>query len=263
MLLAIDIGNTNITVGVWNGRIWQEHWRLQTNPARTADEFGLLLKGLLQDVRLTAQIGAVIIASVVPVLTTTFTQVSELYLGLRPLHVTAALDMGLTIRTDAPEAVGADRLVNAVAASHLFPGPSIIIDMGTATKFDVVSAQQEFLGGVIAPGLGLAADALASRAAKLSHVALEAPPSTIGRNTVHAMQSGLIFGYVCLIEGIIARLQAEHPDQSLPITILGTGGLIGLITPHTAVIHHVDPWLTLTGLRIIHDKLTGHRQAHE
>ncbi|MCP4416499.1 MAG: type III pantothenate kinase, partial [Chloroflexi bacterium] len=156
---------------------------------------------------------------------------------------------------DQPTAVGADRLVNAIAAFALFQSPCIIIDMGTATKFDLVSAKQEFLGGVIAPGLGLAAEALASRAAKLSHVALAAPPQVIGKNTVHAMQSGLIFGYLSLIEGLIARLKGEHPDQSQKIHILGTGGLIDLMTPHTAVFDHVDPWLTLTGLQVIFERV--------
>lgn len=254
MLLAIDIGNTNITLGVWNGRVWQQQWRLQTNHSRTTDEYGIMLKGLLSEANL-SPIEAVIMASVVPVLTQTFTQVSELYLGQRPLIVTSELDLNIRILTDVPEAVGADRLVNAVAAYRLFSGPSIVIDMGTATKLDVVSAEGDFLGGVIAPGLGLAAEALASRAAKLSHVALEAPPHAIGRNTVHAMQSGLIFGYVSLIEGMVTRLRREHPDQDRRITICGTGGLIDLVKPHTEIIDHVDPWLTLTGLRIIHDRL--------
>jgi type III pantothenate kinase len=256
MLLAIDIGNTNITLGVWHEDVWQQHWRLQTNPTRTADEYGLLLKGLLRDAGV-ATIHGVIITSVVPALTQTLTEVSDLYLACRPLIVTSRLDLGLAIKVDAPEAVGTDRLVNCVAAYYLFPGPSIVIDMGTATKLDVVSARAEFLGGVIAPGLRLAADALASRAAKLSHVALEAPPAAIGRNTVHAMQSGLILGYVSLIEGMVARLRAEHPDREQPIHVLGTGGLIGLIAPHTAVIHHIDPWLTLTGLRLIHERVIG------
>lgn len=255
MLLAIDIGNTNITLGVWNGRSWPHKWRLLTNQGKTADEYGIELKALLRDVGLVASIDDVIMASVVPALSLTFSQVSETYLRLPLLEVSISLDLGLAIRTDDPSAVGADRLVNAVAASHLYAGPSIIIDMGTATKFDVVAADRAFLGGVIAPGLGLAADALSSRAAKLSHVALEAPPQTIGRNTVHAMQSGLIFGYVSLIEGIVQRLRREHPDQDQPLTILGTGGLIDLITPHTNIIDYVDPWLTLTGLRLIRERV--------
>lgn len=255
MLLAIDIGNTNITMGVWNGRIWQQQWRLETNQARTADEYGIFLHGLLRQHDLAYTIDGVIMASVVPILTTTFSQVSMTYLDQTPINITSKTNMGLTIQTEVPDAVGADRLVNAVAAYHLFPGPSIIIDMGTATKLDVVSADQAFLGGVIAPGLGLAADALASRAAKLSHIALEAPPQAIGRNTVEAMQSGIILGYVSLIEGMLERLIAEHPNNDQKIHILGTGGLIPLIKDHTNRIDHIDPWLTLTGLRLIFDKV--------
>jgi type III pantothenate kinase len=255
MLLAIDIGNTNITLGVWDGRHWRQQWRLMTNQAKTADEYGITLKSLLNDAGLWPAIDKAIMSCVVPALAPVFMQVSQNYLGQPILEVTSSLDFGLTILTDDPAAVGADRLVNAAAADHLYPGPSIIIDMGTATKFDVVSARREFLGGVIAPGLGLAADALASRAAKLSHVALQAPPTAIGRNTIHAIQSGLIFGYVSLIEGVVARLLHEHPDRDQPIKVLGTGGLISLITPHTNVVAHTDPWLTLTGLRIIYERV--------
>ncbi|MCC6607628.1 MAG: type III pantothenate kinase [Anaerolineae bacterium] len=257
MLLALDIGNTNITLGVWNGRSWQHTWRLLTNPAQTADEYGILLKMLLHDAGLLTAVGQAIMASVVPALSHTFAEICHKQLNVPLLTVTSDLPLGLHIAVDVPTAVGADRLVNAVAAFELFQGPCIVIDMGTATKFDLVSAQQEFLGGVIAPGLGLAAEALASRAAKLSQVALEAPPQTIGKNTVHAMQSGLVFGYLSLIEGLVARLKAEHPDRFQKIHILGTGGLIDLIAPHTAVIDHIDPWLTLTGLRVIWERVNG------
>jgi type III pantothenate kinase len=257
MLLALDIGNTNITFGVWNGRSWQHHWRLLTNPAQTADEYGIILKTLLKDVGLLTAVNQAIIASVVPTLSHTFAQICQQQLNIPFLMVNADLPTGLTILVDQPDAVGADRLVNAIAAYDLFQSPCIVIDMGTATKFDLVSARQEFLGGVIAPGLGLAAEALASRAAKLSHVALEAPPQTIGKNTVHAMQSGLVFGYLSLIEGLVARLRAEHPDNNQKIHILGTGGLIDLMAPHTAVFDHIDPWLTLTGLRVIHERVNG------
>lgn len=257
MLLALDIGNTNITLGVWNGRSWAHQWRLLTNPAQTADEYGIILKMLLKDAGILTTIDRAIMASVVPALTLTFSQICRDKLHVPLLNVTSDLPMGLKILADVPSAVGADRLVNAVAAYELYQAPCIIIDMGTATKFDLVSARQEFVGGVIAPGLGLAAEALASRAAKLSHVALEAPPQTIGKNTVHAMQSGLIFGYLSLIEGLVTRLKAEHPDQGQQIHILGTGGLIDLMAPHTAVIDHIDPWLTLTGLRVIQERVTG------
>ena len=255
MLLAIDIGNTNITLGVWNGRSWARQWRLLTNPAQTADEYGILLKMMLNDAGLLTAVNQAIMASVVPALSFTFSQIFQHQIKIPLLNVTSETRMGLKILADVPSAVGADRLVNAVAAYELFQGPCIIIDMGTATKFDLVSVQQEFLGGVIAPGLGLAAEALASRAAKLSHVALEAPPHTIGTNTVHAMQSGLIFGYLALIEGLVARLKGEHPDRFQKIHVLGTGGLIDLIAPHTAVLDHIDPWLTLTGLRVIYERV--------
>ena len=255
MLLALDIGNTNITLGVWNGRSWQQQWRLLTNPAQTADEYGIILKALLHDAGLLTAVDQAIMASVVPALSLTFAQICQNQLNVPLQEVNSELSMGLTILADVPSAVGADRLVNAVAAFELYQGPCIVIDMGTATKFDLVSARQEFLGGVIAPGLGLAAEALASRAAKLSHVALEAPPQTIGTNTVHAMQSGLVFGYLSLIEGLVARLKAEHPDREQRIHTLGTGGLIDLMAPHTAVIDHIDPWLTLTGLRVIHERV--------
>lgn len=257
MLLALDIGNTNITVGVWNGRSWQHHWRLLTNPAQTADAYGIILKSLLRDVGLLTAVNQAIIASVVPALNQTFTEICQKQLNIALLNVTADLPMGLAISVDQPSAVGADRLVNAVAAYDLFQQPCIVIDMGTATKFDLVSARQEFLGGVIAPGLGLAAEALASRAAKLSHVALQAPPQTIGKNSVHAMQSGLVFGYLSLIEGLVTRLKAEHPDNNQKIHVLGTGGLINLMASHTAVFDHIDPWLTLTGLRVIYERVKG------
>jgi type III pantothenate kinase len=255
MLLAIDIGNTNISLGIWDGQIWQQQWRLLTVPDKTTDEYGIVLKALLHEANLAKGINHVIMASVVPRLTTTFASVCKRYLDREPLQVSSQLETGIRIRTDNPEAVGADRIVNAAAAYSLHPGPSITIDMGTATKFDVVTGDGELLGGVIAPGLQLTAEALASRAAKLSQVALEAPPNTIGRNTIHAMQSGLVFGYVCLIEGIVKRILAEHPDQDQTIHVLGTGGLIHLIAAHTNIIDHVDPWLTLTGLRVIHDRV--------
>ena len=255
MLLAIDIGNTNINLGVWDGQTLLREWRLQTSRDRTADEYGILLTGLLTEVSLDKTIDGVILASVVPVLTETFVLLCRNTLKVEPLVVNADLDLGIKILTDNPAEVGADRLVNAAAAYYLFKRPCIIIDMGTATTFDVVSADAELLGVVIVPGLRLAADALISQAAKLSQVPLTAPPHATGRNTTHAIQSGLIFGTVALIEGMIKRLIEEHPNQESEILILGTGGLIGLIAPHTEIIDLVDPSLTLTGLRIIFQRV--------
>lgn len=261
MFLTIDIGNTNITLGVWDGQTWHAQWRLRTVQEKTADEYGIVLQALLRGLELEGAIDQIVLASVVPPLTATFTDVGQRYLGRRPLQVGPHLDIGIRICTDNPAEVGADRIANAVAAFHLFPGPSLIIDMGTATTFDVVAANGDLLGVVIAPGIRLAADALAQQAAQLSRVALEAPPHVIGRNTIHAVQSGLIFGYASLIEGIVKRLLAEHPDREQSISTVGTGGLIHLITPHTDVIDHTDPWLTLTGLRIIGERAAKRASA--
>jgi type III pantothenate kinase len=255
MLLAIDIGNTQIALGIWDGKNWLHEWRLRTLQDRTSDEYGILIRNLLQEAGLADVIDAVILASVVPSLTMTFKNLSQGYLGIDPIVVNSELDTGIIIQTDNPKEVGADRIVNAVAAFYSYKKPAIVIDVGTAATFDVVSSKGELLGVAIAPGLGVAADALAQRAAQLQQVPLEAPPAAIGRNTIHAMQSGLIFGYVSLIEGMVERLRAEHPDNNQEILIIGTGGLITLLAPYTTVVDHVDQALTLTGLRIIHDRL--------
>lgn len=252
MLLAIDIGNTNITLGVWDGSEWRLQWRLRTIHDQTVDEYGIYLKMLLREVNLASAIERAIFSSVVPPLSNTFQAVGRRYLGLTPLQVTAQSNSGIRVETDNPAEVGADRIVNAAAAYHLYPGAAIIIDMGTATTLDVVSDDGALLGVIIAPGLELAAEALTGRAAQLSRVALEAPPQVLGRNTVHAMQSGLIYGYTCLIEGLIYRLRRELDIPEAPV--IATGGLINLIEPHTQEIDHVEPWLTLTGLRLISER---------
>ncbi len=256
MLLAIDVGNTNITLGIWDGRSWSQEWRLQTDSERTADEFGIILRSLLREARLENSIDGAILASVVPSLSMTFIKVCQHYLHVDPLVVNSQTDSGIQICTDNPAEVGADRIVNAVAVHHLFHAPCIVIDMGTATTFDVISSSGDLLGVAIAPGLRLAADALVNRAAQLAHVPLQAPPQATGRNTIHAIQSGVIFGYVALIEGMVRRLLAEHPDSAGKILVIGTGGNIGLVAPHTNIIDHVDPWLTLTGLRVIYKRAT-------
>jgi type III pantothenate kinase len=252
MLLAIDIGNTIITLGLWDGEQWRLQWRLRTIHQQTVDEYGIYLKMLLREVGLAEAIERIIFSSVVPPLTKTFAEVCEQYLGRTALQVNAESDTGIRVATENPAEVGADRIVNATAAFHLYHRNAIVIDMGTATTLDVVSAAGELLGVIIAPGLALAAEALTGRAAQLSRVALEAPPQVLGRNTVHAMQSGLIFGYTGLVEGLVARLRAElEMPEAL---VIGTGGLINLITSHTQVIDRVEPWLTLTGLRLIADR---------
>ena len=255
MLLAIDIGNTNITLGLWDGTSLRREWRLQTIRARTADEYGILMTSLLFEEGLEKAVDGIILASVVPILTQTFVDLSRHTLKIEPVIVNSQSDLGIEILTDNPAEVGADRLVNAMAGYHLYHKPCIIIDMGTATTFDVVSNMGALLGVAIAPGLRLAADALINQAARLSQVPLNAPPQAIGRNTVHAVQSGLIFGYVSLIEGMTRRLIEEHPDHNSKILILGTGGLINLIADHTDIIDHVDPTLTLKGLRLIYNRV--------
>lgn len=253
MLLAIDIGNTNITLGLWDGQTWRLQWRLRTVHEKTVDEYGIYLKMLLSEVGLTGAVNEVILSSVVPPLSKTFAAACERYLGCSVAQVGAEIDAGIRVATENPAEVGADRIVNATAAYHLYPGACIIVDMGTATTLDVVSDEGALLGVIIAPGLELAAEALTVRAAQLGRVALEAPPQVLGRNTVHAMQSGLIFGYTCLIEGLVRRVQEEMDMAGA--TVVGTGGLINLITPHTEAIDEVEPWLTLTGLRLINERL--------
>lgn len=260
MLLAIDIGNTNIVIGAWDGAAWRLQWRLSTVRERTADEYGLDLIGLLRQQKLKKVVSRIVISSVVPKLTAVFVDVGRRYIQREPVVVTHQTNLGLTIRTDFPDQVGADRLVNASAAFHRCGTACIVVDMGTATKYDVVNRHGEFLGGIISPGLQITADALFARAAKLSQVELVAPPHAIGRNTIHALQAGLIYGYASQIDGLIPRLQTElcALDEGLTtaeIHIIGTGGLISLIAPHTTHIRHTDPWLTLDGLRLIGEKL--------
>jgi len=193
----------------------------------------------------------VILASVVPALTATFSAVCQRYLKLEPQIVTAGSVRGIRVATENPAEVGADRIVNAVAAFDKYGGPTIAVDMGTATTLDYITAEGALLGVIIFPGMKLTHDALARRAAQLSHVSLEAPPQVLGRTTVHAVQSGLIFGYASLVEGLVARLRRE---QNAPkATVVGSGGLINLIAPHTTIFDYLDPWLTLSGLRLIAD----------
>ena len=256
MLLAIDVGNTNITLGLYDGDRWRGQWRLRTVHDQTVDEYGVYLKALLREAGAEGQVQAVVLSSVVPPLTATFCSVCQEYLGQAPLMVDENTRTGIGIQTDNPAEVGADRIVNAAAAYALYPEASIVIDMGTATTFDAVSADGYLIGVAIAPGLGLAANALSQRAAQLGRVALEAPPRAIGKNTVHAMQSGLIFGYVSLIEGMVNRIRDEMNSDT--VQIIGTGGLISTIVPQTSIINHVEPWLTLTGLRVIFELNSAH-----
>lgn len=250
MLLAIDIGNTHITLGLHDGADWRRQWRLRTNHEKTEDEYGVYLKTLLWEEEVSDKIDGAIISSVVPTLTRTFSGVCMNYLNHQAFLVDSGAHTGVAILTDNPEEVGADRIVNAAAVHALYPGPAIVVDMGTATTFDVVSADGALVGVAIAPGLALSASALSNKAAQLGRVALEAPPHAIGRNTIHAMQSGIVFGYVALVEGMVERLRTEWGIES--VKIIGTGGLISLIQEQTDVFDAIEPWLTLAGLEVIY-----------
>ena len=250
MLLTIDIVNTNITLGLYEGEALSSAWRLATVHDRMPDEYGLQLLGLMEQAGCGIdQITASALASVVPPLTGTFMQACEKYLHQEPLVVDAGVKTGLRIRYEDPKhALGADRVVDAVAVQHHYGVPACVVDFGAATTFDAISADGEYLGGAIAPGIGIAAEALFKRTAKLPRVELQRPPSAIGSNTVRAIQSGLIFGYVGLVEGMVERFRQELGDD---MRVIGTGGLVDLIASETDVIQYLAPWLTLEGLRLV------------
>jgi len=251
MLLAIDIGNTNITLGLYQADEMKAAWRLATAHERMPDEFGLQMLGLLQHVDCKPEdVGGVVMASVVPPLTGTFQKACVEYIGQTALVIDAGVKTGVHIRYEDPKAVGADRVVDAAAVQHLYGGPACVVDFGTATTFDAISAEGDYLGGAIAPGIGIAAEALFQRTAKLPRVDLSRPPAAIGRNTVHAMQSGLLYGYVGLVEGMVERFRTELGPE---MKVIGTGGLTEIIAAETNVIQIVAPWLTLDGLRLIWD----------
>src|SRR5574338_932312 len=251
MLLTIDIGNTNVTLGLYKGEILGSHWRLATDHARMPDEYGLQFQGLLQNAGHTIKdLKAVCLASVVPQLTGRVVQACQEYLEKDPFVVDVGIKTGIKVRYEDPKAVGADRIADAVAVMYLYGGPACVIDFGTATTFNALTREGEYLGGAITAGINLAAEALSLHAAKLPNIDLQRPPSVIGRNTVHAMQSGLIFGYVSMVEGMVARFKSELGSD---MKVVATGGLVEIVARETRVIDHIAPWLTLDGLRIIWD----------
>jgi len=249
MLLAIDLGNTNLTIGLYQGETLMHHWRLATDQTRMPDEYGLQLLGLLTNAgRTITDLSGVCLASVVPPLTGRIVQACREYLKQEPLVVDTGVKTGIRIRYEDPKAVGADRVADAVAVLQLYGGPACIIDFGTATTFNALTKEGDYLGGAITAGINLAAEALFSHAAKLPRIDLQRPPSVIGRNTTHAMQSGLIFGYVAMVEGMVERFRKELGPQ---MKTIATGGLAELVAKETAVIQIHAPWLTLDGLRLI------------
>ncbi len=250
MLLAVDIGNTSITFGVFEGEQLRATWRMATGVNQMTDEYAVLLINLLHHRGIdTSDIKEIVLCSVVPPLTTTFTDLSQRYFHTTPLVVGAGVKTGVRIRMDNPREVGADRIADAAAAHHLYGGPVIIIDLGTATVFGIVSKEGDYIGGIIATGIATAAEALFARTAQLPRVELSHPKRVIGTNTVTAIQSGIVYGYASLVEGMLARIQQELGEKA---KVVATGGYAELIARETAVIDEVNPDLTLVGLRLIY-----------
>ncbi len=251
MLLAIDIGNTNVVLGVFDKERLVENWRVGTNAQITPDEYAMIFKDLFGFAGLEfKQITGVIISTVVPPLLPVMVEMSQKYFRIEPMIVTHELKTGITIRYDNPKEVGADRIVNAAAAFKLFGGPLIIVDFGTATTFCAVTKDGEYLGGAITPGIKISAEALFQRASKLPRVELSKPQKVIGRDTISAMQAGIIYGYAGLVDGIVERMKKELASDA---RVVATGGLAELVSPETRSIQEIKPQLTLEGLRLLYD----------
>jgi len=251
LLLAADVGNTNMVFGVWRGEELITSFRLKTDRERTSDEYGALLVSLLDRSGIRAeQVGAVVVSSVVPPLHPTLVRLGVDYFGRKPLFVGPGVRTGMPIRYDQPAEVGADRIVNALAARELCGQPVVVVDFGTATTFDIVNAKGEYAGGIIAPGVLIAAEALFAHASRLYRVDVQPPEGLIGRNTASAMQAGIYFGYIGLVDGILERLLAEIPDLE---QIVATGGQAELIASGSKHIRRIEPLLTLIGLRRVHE----------
>src|SRR4029079_10717230 len=256
MLLAIDVGNSNIVLGVFDGTALVQSWRLQTLRERTSDELGLLVDGLFAHSRIErVQVRGVVLGSVVPPLTGTIRAMVERYFGVPALVVEPGANTGMPILYETPSEVGADRIVNAIAAHEKYGGagahPIIVVDFGTATTLDAISAKGEYLGGAICPGVQISADALFQRAARLPRIDVRKPPRVVGRTTVGAMESGLFYGYVGMVEGLVRRMNDELGGGALCVA---TGGLAAVIAPETKLIDHVDIDLTLKGLRLVWER---------
>ncbi|HUA31102.1 MAG TPA: type III pantothenate kinase [Streptosporangiaceae bacterium] len=261
MLLTIDVGNTNTVLGVFSGDEVIEHWRIATDPVRTADELAVILQGLLGQSPLLKDpdISGIALCSTVPsVLHEMREMLGRYYPDVNSVIVEPGIKTGVPVRTDNPKEVGSDRIMNSLAAVHLYGGPAIVVDFGTSTNFDAVSANGEFVGGALAPGIEISVDALSRRAAQLLKVELARPNRVIGKNTVESLQSGIIFGFAGQIEGIARRMAEElAPDDPDSVTIIATGGLAPLVIDEVGVIDVYDPWLTLTGLRLVYERNTS------
>ena len=252
MLLTIDVGNTNTVLGVFHGQELIANWRLTTAREQTVDEYGVLTRNLFALAGLDRNdITGVIISSVVPPVNWTLAEMTRVYLGKKALFVEVGVKTGMAVLVDNPSEVGADRIVNGVAAFHQYGGPCIVVDFGTAITFDAISAKGEYLGGVIAPGLGIAAEALFARAAKLPRVEIKDPGKVVGTNTVTHMQAGLYYGAVDMVDGMLARMKKELGENA---KVVATGGQARLVAKGSKYIEHTDEFLTLTGLRLIWER---------
>ena len=246
MILAVDVGNTQILIALYEGDEIRDHWRLATNAERTSDEYSVLIRQFIGEVA----VEGVAISSVVPRATAALRNMSTKYFKLDPVVVEPGTKTGMPILIDNPREVGADRIVNGIGAYDIYGGPAVVVDFGTATTLDAVSAKGEYLGGAILPGIDISMDALFSRADRLSRVELIEPRSVIGKSTAEALQSGAIYGFAGQVDGICRRMQDELGES----TVVATGGLSGLISRFSTTIQHVDPWLTLHGLRIVYER---------
>lgn len=255
MLLALDAGNSHVTIGAFDNERLLHRWRLRTIHEQTADEWGVLLRNLFSFAGLELDhVDGIIIASVVPPLNESLATMAQRYFGMRPVFVTHETDTGVAIRYDNPAEIGADRIVNSVAAWHRFRGACVVVDLGTAITFDTVSADAEYLGGIICPGIAISISALFSRTARLPFIDFREPTALIGKNTVAAMQSGLYYGFVDLIDGLIDRLKKELGHDA---NVIGTGGQAHMIAKSSRHIREVDEDITLQGLRLIWQRRTA------
>jgi type III pantothenate kinase len=263
MLLTIDVGNTHTVLGLFDGAEIIEHWRISTDPRRTADEMAVLMQGLmgahpLLGGELGEGIDGIAICATVPSVLHELREVTRRYYGDVPaVIVEPGVKTGVPILTDNPKEVGADRIINAVAAAELYGGPAIVVDFGTATTFDAVSAKGQYIGGVIAPGIEISVEALGVKGAQLRKIEVARPRSVIGRNTVEAMQAGIVYGFAGQVDGVVERMARELADDPDDVTVIATGGLAPMVLGESTVIDEHEPWLTLIGLRLVYERNIG------